>query len=659
MKNQFDSNLDPSKEERDLQTRQPASVSQSPSRVVTGEMSVMPVSSVPNAHAFGSQKGKRWTRRIVGIIGLLVLLGGGAYASYYFKVWPFAPDPMVLKRQALRDAFDKLFTIESAKYAISLDMRVEDRDQAVPSLDAFRPAEEATDESGMAFLNDFAATDFDFMPSNASVTLQLEGEGSLQPSSGAVASRLAFSGEANMEGISMKASGELMLLNNTLFARVNEFPTMFSAANSTLSGIDAVRGRWIRVTMEDLANYWSYDPESTMQPFGAMDPAYLARSREASRKLYGIAIEEGVFSVDYSLPDVVASGSEHYRYGVKINAGGLPGFYRRAWPEFVALTSQAAEASGEQFPKFDQEPSADIIKMFESDEFKQFIAFVNSSSAIELMVDKRTGYMDKVLFVMRFAPGFDSVAPVTKQVSIAIESAYSNINQPVTLSEPTEFMNYEEAMQAVTGMSANEYKFSMQLSNVDRLRYALALYRAHAGAYPASLQALLRKRGEVPYNPDPDDQSAAIMGEPSGAFANIPFTVRIPKDIYSHQELSYSVDGNGYALKYMALVPQETAILTANQILRVVDGLNTATEAVFSRELDEALLDDLDEDGLPDIVELYYASSDAIADTDADGFTDGQEVKNGYNPAGLGTLEPRKIWTRPLPEPEFSLSPLY
>ncbi|MEK7584527.1 MAG: thrombospondin type 3 repeat-containing protein, partial [Patescibacteria group bacterium] len=456
------------------------------------------------------------------------------------------------------------------------------------------------------------------------------------------------------KGVSMKASGELMLLNNAIFARVNEFPTMFSESVPA-----AVRGKWIRITMEDLENYGSYDPGSTMQLFGAMDRGYLTRSQEASRKLYGIALEEGVIVVDYSVPDVTALGAEHYRYGVKINADSLPGFYRRAWPEFVALTKQAAEGSGQQFSMLDAEPSPDLIKTLESAEFKQFIAFLNTSSAMELMVDKQTGYMDKVSFSLRFAPGFDSVKPVTKQISITISSIYSNINQPVTLSEPTEFMNYEEAMQAMTGMSIDEFKFSMQLSNIDKIRSALAQYSSHTGAYPASLADLLKKRGEVPYSPDPNDQLAALMGQPSSVFANMPFAARIPKDVYSHQELAYAVDGDSYALKFTALVPKETAILTANQILRVVDGLNTATEAAFSRELSEALLRDLDEDGLPDIVELYYASSDAIPDTDGDGFADGQEVQNGYNPAGPGSLDVRSVWTRPLSEPEFSLAPVY
>src|SRR3989344_1512943 len=314
MENQFDSNLDPARERADFEARSSSPVSQSPPGVVTGEMNVMPVASAPDASTH-HKGGKRRKRLLTAVIGLVVILGGGAYAAYYFNIWPFAPDPMALKRQALRDAFDKLFIIESSKYTINLDMRVEDRDQAVPSLDAFRPAERGSDESGLSFLSEILTTNLDFIPSNASVTLQFEGEGSLQPSSGSVASRLALSGEANMEGFSMKASGELMLLNNVIFARVNEFPAIpFSSSIDEVRGassIDAVRGKWIRITADDLADYYSSSGSSiTELPFGSMDQSYIARNREASRKLYAIAIEEDVFSVDYSLEDADRS-EEH------------------------------------------------------------------------------------------------------------------------------------------------------------------------------------------------------------------------------------------------------------------------------------------------------------------------------------------------------------
>ena len=48
-------------------------------------------------------------------------------------------------------------------------------------------------------------------------------------------------------------------------------------------------------------------------------------------------------------------------------------------------------------------------------------------------------------------------------------------------------------------------------------------------------------------------------------------------------------------------------------------------------------------DGLPDDLEKRIGTNPNKIDTDEDGFSDGEEVKNGYNPLGDGKLEEDKI----------------
>ena len=47
---------------------------------------------------------------------------------------------------------------------------------------------------------------------------------------------------------------------------------------------------------------------------------------------------------------------------------------------------------------------------------------------------------------------------------------------------------------------------------------------------------------------------------------------------------------------------------------------------------------DSDNDGLADELEKIYGTDLNNPDTDGDGFKDGEEVKNGYNPKGPGRL---------------------
>lgn len=71
-----------------------------------------------------------------------------------------------------------------------------------------------------------------------------------------------------------------------------------------------------------------------------------------------------------------------------------------------------------------------------------------------------------------------------------------------------------------------------------------------------------------------------------------------------------------------------------NAILFGSDKLVLTTPAV--------ILLDSDKDALTDDLELYYGSDPKLADTDNDGYPDGLEVKNNYNPNGSGVLEQAK-----------------
>lgn len=53
---------------------------------------------------------------------------------------------------------------------------------------------------------------------------------------------------------------------------------------------------------------------------------------------------------------------------------------------------------------------------------------------------------------------------------------------------------------------------------------------------------------------------------------------------------------------------------------------------------------DTDKDGLSDLAEIETFKTDPTKkDTDGDGYNDGSEVMNGYNPAGPGKLDTTKL----------------
>jgi hypothetical protein len=66
------------------------------------------------------------------------------------------------------------------------------------------------------------------------------------------------------------------------------------------------------------------------------------------------------------------------------------------------------------------------------------------------------------------------------------------------------------------------------------------------------------------------------------------------------------------------------------------DKLLDSEEQTFGTNINLA---DSDADGLSDYEEIkIYGINPLLSDTDSDGYSDGDEVKNGYNPKGDGKL---------------------
>ncbi|MBW6441276.1 hypothetical protein K0B03_04610, partial [Patescibacteria group bacterium] len=67
------------------------------------------------------------------------------------------------------------------------------------------------------------------------------------------------------------------------------------------------------------------------------------------------------------------------------------------------------------------------------------------------------------------------------------------------------------------------------------------------------------------------------------------------------------------------------------------DGLFDDEENLYGTDINKA---DTDDDGLSDFLEIRnWKTNPLLADTDGDGYFDGQEVEGGYDPLGPGQLD--------------------
>ena len=77
---------------------------------------------------------------------------------------------------------------------------------------------------------------------------------------------------------------------------------------------------------------------------------------------------------------------------------------------------------------------------------------------------------------------------------------------------------------------------------------------------------------------------------------------------------------------------------TYNDYIEVVLGKDHFAADTQDGTSDAALADD-DHDGLNNSEEMIWNSDPKNSDTDGDGYSDGEEVDNGYSPTGAGKLE--------------------
>lgn len=112
------------------------------------------------------------------------------------------------------------------------------------------------------------------------------------------------------------------------------------------------------------------------------------------------------------------------------------------------------------------------------------------------------------------------------------------------------------------------------------------------------------------------------------------------------QKPPVAAENNQPAVEPTAKVP-ETQIATGTETATLPTGAETATITVATSTIETTPLEtgpslrvgaDSDNDGLTDSEETFFGTASTTPDTDGDGYVDGAELINLYNPAGVGKL---------------------
>lgn len=472
--------------------------------------------------------------------------------------------------------------------------------------------------------------------------------------------RLHLSGEVSLGDANFALDLEGIKKNDKYFGIVNKIPTFFSMFSQ-------LRGKWVGFTETDLRNYGYgelYDgfiPSTENERQQKMEEA-----RAGFQKLLLVATKHKVVSISGG-PESELVGEETWsRYSLKLNKESL-----------VPFVEEAAIVLKEAGDDISTSEVEEMVTYLKSEDFDRSFAYLSDNVTFNIWFDAE-GYPVKMEQKVRYIPSESAPALKGKQINTTFTTILSGINKKLEVREPEEYMSFDALMAELTGKTLEEVKIENQQKNVTAIRNALREYEAWTGSYPVTLEELLKKRIDV--TKKAETNSVPVLGDDYNYYSDssymneMPFTNKLPSDVYTSVAYEYSASVDNYKLTYtINLVPytaeknpgnyyydsngyESYSILTPTQgygysnydqtgvskILapKFVDGLNIATKDSLSQANKDTK--DQDKDDLADTLEVILGTDPKIADTDKDGFTDYEEIMSGSNPTGPGKLDYKK-----------------
>jgi len=404
--------------------------------------------------------------------------------------------------------------------------------------------------------------------------------------------------------LTVKAGGEFRALDGIVYLKINEIPNIpllnQSLPTEIQTVINELAGQWLKIDPKEI--------QSLFTPYisTAVSPEVIGSQPEDVTKKYSELIEKlqpkikdafsqaNIYNYRSSLPSEKINGIKTYHYKVTLNKEGLKSLIIKLAKLY---SEEANNLNNSELPtSFDEE---DVTEQID-----EYFKLLNTASG-EIWI----GQEDLMIYKMSWH--FVGKNPEVKNSNEAIidfSSTFSDFNTPKNVKEPEGAKSivdvYLEMAAKSTGKTTDELlaqkRDSQRLMDISQLRTALLLYSDdNTMQYPKTLDELSNYISKVPTNPTP---------------GGVEYTYEPSKD-FKFYSLSFvfEVGTSGYG-----------------------PGLHIQTPEGIDKGKDS------DSDGLTDEQENYFGTDVNKPDTDGDGYEDGNEVKNGFNPNGTGKLELNK-----------------
>ena len=559
------------------------------------EMSAMPTPEpiVTQNMAPEPHPAQRGGKRIL-LIGGAVVVGMGTLCGLGYAAWAgYLPSPL-MKRPTPEQLFAALSAMNSAQTTVDVHFTLEPREEDVEPLDFSLFQEEADnkDTSSVPAFADVAQ----MLPSDLDLNLSITS--SFTKEDEAADQETHIAGTYTGNNISANINLTMRTVEGTTYVKPDAIPLPIP-----IFDMSALEGKWINFDTEsDDREVFEYT-----STFGDLNEEMIEENEEeevtdTQAELFAL-LQQGMSdgAIIFSIPERITYNEERAWYTEAV----INGEKLRETVINIGKNRETLFPNVNEYSLFTDEFLESSAKERAKDIYKEMFKRMELSATIN---DDGSPLM--IAFSTRLAPKLEEDVLKDRQITFETEIHFNSINTPITLTAPEDAISTDEAIGLLMGTDPDENLADEQRASISDIQSALSMYMWESDAYPETLEMLLGV----------EDEYKKVL--------------QIPNDIFTEKAYEYELTESGYTLRYTM---PEAANDEFSFYDLTVEGVNTATELLFSEE--GAKRTDEDEDGISLYDEtVTYGTSDDNEDSDGDGYGDKAEIDGGYNPAGEGAL---------------------
>ncbi|MFM2383571.1 MAG: hypothetical protein RIQ72_143, partial [Candidatus Parcubacteria bacterium] len=523
-------------------------------------------------------------KKIILFIVLITIALGGifGYTRYVHGVYLFVKAPYAVDT-FIAQLGTHLASMQTAKY------------EAVLNLSTVTPSE--SDEVFMQQIKSLS------LPLGSKVALGIEG--TYQKDSSSRDNTFSIKGSYADSGMTLDIDIDSVTNDGILYFKINSLP-------SFLFDLSQIQGKWIAVTPEDIETLFGRE----------VVPAETSIStKKTMMETLEKVVASGAFSVVGEPQKIITPQQKaQYVYEVAIHFDTL----------FTLLQKMNTE-----------EGIATLEQV--SPEMREYIDYLGRHTKALITVDSK-GNLVEINIQSDTTTALATTGQKLKTTSL-FSIKTKDINQSIKVVSPEKIdMNSIDAYALITGQGKEGILFDRQLSRVLQADHEIMNYIDINQKTPGSLKEIIESSKisvkDIFSNPVGE---FGYIGTAEGGY-ELTYHMKLPQVPSSYykllDDLTIGPDATSNA-RAGSVEKYNTGINTTNKkptlTLRFVEGKNTATTDVLSREALATLSKDQDKDGLSDTLEAYLGLNSAKVDTDSDGASDMAELRQGTNPKGTGS----------------------